>query len=139
MRRGIVERIGFFDERFGPGTSVRAAEDHDYILRAYLAGITIEYVPDMLVFHYHGRKLVSDGKKLLRNYTTGYGALYAKYLFKYPDVCRPFYWDIKNSMNEITSGSNTFLPDIGFSHKEKLVYSILGAIKFFAVSMRRSA
>ena len=138
MRRGIVERVGFFDERFGPGTSVRSAEDQDYILRAYLAGITVEYVPDMRVFHCHGRKLVYDGKALMRDYMIGHGALYAKYLFKYPDLCRPFYWDIKNLIHEIGSGSNTFWPDVGFSHKDKLIYNILGAAKFFAVSMRRS-
>jgi GT2 family glycosyltransferase len=60
-----VDRI--FDERFGAGTNIPAGEDTDYIYRAYLADVTIEYVPDMAVFHHHGRKSVTQAINLFRN------------------------------------------------------------------------
>ena len=60
MRRAVVERVGMFDERFGAGTRLGGSEDTDYTLRAYRAHIAIEYVPDMAVFHYHGRKQVAE-------------------------------------------------------------------------------
>src|SRR5262245_14071050 len=56
MRRALVERLGPFDEDFGPGSRLGSGDDHEYILRAYLNGITLEYVPDMTVLHHHGRK-----------------------------------------------------------------------------------
>jgi glycosyltransferase involved in cell wall biosynthesis len=135
MRRSLATHIGLFDERLGPGSPFYAAEDTDYVLRAYLNDITIEYVPDMVVFHHHGRKLPAEGKKLYRGYMISCGALYAKYMFAKPDFCRPLYWDAKNAVAEIFSGTNTFLPFIGFSHKDKFIYSLWGALKFWLMQM----
>jgi GT2 family glycosyltransferase len=131
MRRALVERVGPFDEDFGPGGRFISGGDTDYIYRAYLADATLEYVPDMTVFHYHGRKTREDGKKLLRSYMKGNGALSARYLFKHPNLCRPFYWDCKNALREIITGTNTCLPNIGFSHKDKVACSIQGAATYF--------
>jgi len=131
MRRGLVDRLGLFDERFGPGAIFPSAEDADYLLRAYLAGITLEYVPDMTVFHYHGRKEKPLGYKLMRNYAIGAGALYAKYFFKHPDLCRPVWWDVKAAIKEILTNSNTFVPLVDFSHKHKVFYTVSGAVKYF--------
>jgi GT2 family glycosyltransferase len=44
MRRVLIERVGLFDEQFGPGSRF-AGEDTDYIYRAYLDRATLEYVP----------------------------------------------------------------------------------------------
>jgi len=131
MRRALVERLGPFDEDLGPGAPILSGADTDYYYRAYLADATLEYVPDMTVFHHHGRKTNADGKKLLRGYMIGAGALYARYFFKHPNLCRPFYWDCKNALREIITGTNTWLPDIGFSHRDKVAYSVLGAAKYF--------
>ncbi len=131
MRRELVERLGAFDEDFGTGARMRSGGDTDFFYRAYLAGATLEYVPDMTVFHYHGRKGSTVGQTLLRRYMTANGALYARYLFKHPDLCRPFYWDCKNALKEIITGSNTYLPDIGFSHKHKVACYVWGAIRYF--------
>lgn len=50
-RRAVVERLGPFDERFGAGSKIiPSGGDTDYICRAYLADISLEYVPDMTVF-----------------------------------------------------------------------------------------
>jgi GT2 family glycosyltransferase len=66
MTRGIVETLGPFDERFGPGGVVGSGGDSDYLFRAYLAGFTLAYVPDMAVVHWHGRKTAAQGRKLLQ-------------------------------------------------------------------------
>jgi glycosyltransferase involved in cell wall biosynthesis len=129
MRRALVEKLGLFDERFGAGSKLESGEDSDYLFRAYLAGFTLEYVPDMTVFHYHGRKLY-------RGYSVGTGAIYAKYLLRQPKLCLPFCWDVKKSINEILSGKNLFYPVIGFSFKHKVAYGALGAMKYFFISLR---
>jgi glycosyltransferase involved in cell wall biosynthesis len=136
MRRALVEKLGPFDERFGTGSSIESSEDSDYLFRAYLAGFTLEYVPDMTVFHYHGRKQKPAGYKLYRGYSIGTGAIYAKYFFKQPNLCLPFYWDIKKSIKEIVSGTNLFYPVIGFSFKHKVAYAVLGAVRYFLISQR---
>ena len=131
MRRTLVEKLGRFDERFGAGSKLESGEDSDYLFRAYLEGFTIEYVPDMTVFHYHGRKQKPVGYKLYRGYSIGTGAIYAKYFLRQPKLCLPFCWDVKKSIKEVFSGKNLFFPIIGFSFKHKVAYAALGAIKYF--------
>ena len=130
LRRALVERIGPFDEDFGPGSSIGTGDDTDYLYRAYLAGATLEYVHDMVVFHHHGRKTSAHGTALMRRYMTGAGAFCVKYFFKHPNLCRERYWDIKDAVREIITGTNTFLPDIGFSHKDKVACTVRGAVKY---------
>ena len=65
MRRALVEKLGPFDERFGPGG------------------------PDMTVIHHHGRKTPQQGRALLRGYLIGCGALNARYIFKHPNPLPP--------------------------------------------------
>ena len=127
MRRTLIERIGFFDERLGAGTAIPAGEDTDYIYRAYLADVRIEYVPDMTILHFHGRKTVSAAEKLLRNYVLGAGALYAKYLFRHPNLRGKFYR--KSGEKKIVAGVSSSAIDI--SRKTKLLYAGLGAMKYW--------
>ena len=140
MRRSLAERIGFFDENLGAGKNIPASEDIDYIFRCYLQDVVIEYVPDMAVIHFHGRKTFSEGRNLLQNYAVGEGALYAKYLYKYPNFCRMFIWNLKDALREIASGKNRYkhnIGDIDFSYRDKIRYNILGAFKYW--TMRKSA
>jgi glycosyltransferase involved in cell wall biosynthesis len=132
MRREAAERIGPFDERFGPGARIPASEDTDWIFRAYLADIMIEYVPDMVVFHHHGRKRLAEGTKLFANYAIGNGAVYAKFLFKDPDLCRQFSWDLKASLKNFLLGkSNRFyVGRFAFSRQRWLGGCIWGAISY---------
>jgi GT2 family glycosyltransferase len=130
MRRAVFERLGTFDERFGPGAVITSGSDADYVLRAYISGITIEYVPNMSVFHHHGRKQKLAGYKVMRGYAIGAGALYAKYVFKHPHLCRPFLWDVKAAIKEVLSGSNTYYPVVGFSFKHKVAYGLRGAVRY---------
>lgn len=131
LRRALFEGLGPYDENFGPGSVIGSGDDTDYIFRAYLSGATIEYVPDMAVFHHHGRKTVAAGYALWRKYSIGSGGLYAKYISKHPNLCRQFYWDLRDAAKEVISESNTFLPEIGFSHKDKVAYAVRGAFRYF--------
>jgi glycosyltransferase involved in cell wall biosynthesis len=126
MRRALLDRVGLYDDVH----FVTGAEDTDFIFRCYLAGITIEYSPDVVVYHHHGRQTPAQGYSLFRGYMIQMGALYAKYLFKDADLCRQIYWDIRNAAEELITGRNTFMPAIGFSHCDRLRYNALGAVRY---------
>jgi glycosyltransferase involved in cell wall biosynthesis len=130
LPRTIFEKLGPFDERFGPGSIIGSGGDSDYLFRAYLAYFMLEYVTDMTVVHHHGRKTPQEGRKLLRNYLIANGAEYVKFGWKNPTLCLHFYWDAKNALKEIITGTNTWWPAIGVSHKDKVIWSILGAVKY---------
>jgi glycosyltransferase involved in cell wall biosynthesis len=49
LRRGLVERMGAFDERLGLPAS--SGEEIDYLIRALDAGARIEYEPSLVVEH----------------------------------------------------------------------------------------
>lgn len=123
MRRSLLERVGPFDER--------TDNDIDLVYRCYLAGITIEYVPEIAVFHYHGRKTATEGYKVFRVYMIQMGALYAKYLLRKPELCRQVLWDLRGAAKELMGQGNTFLPEIGFSHKHRLYYNAIGVLKYW--------
>jgi hypothetical protein len=84
----------------------------------------------MTVFHYHGRKTNADAVALLRRYLIGSGGTNAKFIFKYPNLCRQTYWDLKDLLKEIVTGKKTVLPEIGFSHQDKLLCVIRGAFRY---------
>jgi glycosyltransferase involved in cell wall biosynthesis len=132
LRREVAECIGPFDERLGPGVTIPAAEDTDWIYRAYLADVTIEYVPDMVIYHHHGRKRQSEGDKLFENYAKGNGALYAKFLFRDPNLCRKFYRDVDLSIRQLLSGQRNYflVGNYGFYLHTWIGYCVLGAIMF---------
>ena len=127
MRRGLMEMLHGFDTTLGAGQKIPSAEDTDLIYRAYLANVPVEYVPDMAVFHFHGRKLAADGRKLLHKYSMGTGALSLKYLFQHPNLARPFYWDFKDAVREVANNRNNHLPEIGFSYKDRVWGNAHGA------------
>ncbi len=139
MRRELLDEIGMFDTTIGPGARIPASEDTDLIFRAYLKDIPIEYVPDMRVYHFHGRRLQTDGFKLMRNYSVGNGALYAKYILKYPPFCYQLLWDIKGVLREIRRLDNHFDKNAGFSLKHKLFYNFKGAVMYLFAAKNRTA
>jgi GT2 family glycosyltransferase len=53
LRRGLVERVGAFDERLGLGSGEpwSSGEETDYLVRAVAAGALIEYDPSLVVLH----------------------------------------------------------------------------------------
>jgi len=94
MKRALMDKIGLFDERFGAGAVFKAAEETDYIYRVFRAGFPVEYVPDLIVQHFHGRKDLNSIHRMNYGYQMGGGAVYAKYIFD-KKLLRHFYWDIK--------------------------------------------
>jgi glycosyltransferase involved in cell wall biosynthesis len=80
--RWAVQLVGEFDVTLGAGTPVGSAEDTDYLYRSLLLGLRIEYVPDVLVAHNHGRRKLEEVKLLRRSYARGRGALLTKYLLR---------------------------------------------------------
>jgi GT2 family glycosyltransferase len=76
IRKTVLEAVGGFDERFGPGTRF-IAEDTELMTRVLAAGWYGAYDPRPLVYHHHRRK---SGAGLLRVYDRGRGAWYAKCL-----------------------------------------------------------
>ncbi len=71
-----IERIGFFDERFGVGSIYGAGEEADMILRAIGHSIPVEYWPAFQVSHPASTPDFSRAS----SYGTGLGALYHKHL-----------------------------------------------------------
>jgi len=136
MRRAVYERLGPFDENFGVGR-IPSGEDTEYIFRAYAAGLKIEYAPNIVVFHHHGRKTPVDARRLWQNYMTGSGGLYAKYLFRCPSLCGQLRWDLKGLAKEISTHKNQFLPEYEFSYADKIRCYIRGASLYLLAVMKR--
>jgi len=63
MRRTLLEKIGYLDEKFGLGMF----EDDDYCMRAKRAGFTFAVVEDCFVYH---KGSVSFGKMAVESYRT---------------------------------------------------------------------
>lgn len=95
FRRIVWEEIGGFDERFGPGTGLRAAEDSDLLFRAYRAGFRMVYSPDLLVYHHHGRRTDDDVSELEQRYLVGRGGFYAKHVLSGDgEAARLAWWEL---------------------------------------------
>jgi glycosyltransferase involved in cell wall biosynthesis len=133
MRRDVLKRVGPFDERFGTGTLLMSSEDTDFVYRAYRAGIAIAYVPDMVVYHFHGRKDVEDAERLLRAYHEGNGALFAKYIMTDFEVVRQIHMDIINAIIEFVGGK-MYIPEYNISYRKKISWIVCGMMRFVKVS-----
>jgi glycosyltransferase involved in cell wall biosynthesis len=136
MRRALVDRIGGFDERFGPGSYIGSGADTEFIYRSYLAGAILEYVPDMVVFHHHGRRTRAAGHQLMRRYAIANGALFIHYGLRHRDLCRIFYGDLREAALGILRRKDTQSPPGLFTNKDLLVYAALGAIKYILIAKK---
>lgn len=131
MRRSVVERVGLFDERFGPGTAIPAGEEVDYIFRAYAAGLTIEFSPELIVYHYHGRKSAAEARSTMHNYSVATGAVHAKHLLRSPLTYLPVLWTVKDALHEVViGGKNRFKPEIAFSYRNSLAGLVRGTARY---------
>jgi glycosyltransferase involved in cell wall biosynthesis len=79
-RRSVMGTIGPFDIGLGGGTGAGAGEDVDFVYRSLRAGLRVEYSPDALVYHNHGRRTEAQVRALSRAYTVARGAIFCKYL-----------------------------------------------------------
>jgi GT2 family glycosyltransferase len=80
FRREVLERLGGFDEKLGPGR-LYGADDDDLVARASALGITGAYDPAPVVFHHHRRSKPEEVRALLAGYDMARGAFYAKMLW----------------------------------------------------------
>lgn len=122
--RSLYDDVGPFDEHLGAGTSIPGAEDTDFIFRAFMKGYRLEYRPNMIVKHYHGRRGQEDALNLIQNYVLGTGALYAKHLWRHPNIrktVRNFLFKKDNRIEkQSTTSTYNQLPDLSKSQKIKL-------------------
>lgn len=127
MHRGVLDKVGLWDERFGPAGIFRAAEDTEMIYRAHKHGVPILYHPDLVVHHFHGRKTADDVKKLNQSYQFGNGALLGRHADAL--LLKHFYWNARNWLKEFVGGK-PFDADLGLSHGELVKPQIRGAIAY---------
>ncbi len=59
IRRTVFERVGYFDERLGPGAS-GTSEDVEIAQRIRRAGIKIAYMPSAIVYHSVDRERLTE-------------------------------------------------------------------------------
>jgi GT2 family glycosyltransferase len=90
LRRGLVERVGPFDERLGLGaeTPWSSGEEVDYLIRALRLGARVEYEPDFAVEHELGRREAADLRSLGRRDGGSVGYLLRKHGYPARTVAR---------------------------------------------------
>lgn len=125
FHRDIYEKVGYFDERFGAGSTFVSAEDTDYVFRASLLGFPIKYDPSFVVDHFHGRRSLAEAKSLIQGYYFGDGALYGKHLFSSLVPLKILKGAVLNAMRE---GLRKVTPDpiVGRHHTAKLFHNLRG-------------
>lgn len=53
LRTALFDRVGDFSTVYGPvGRGLGGAEDHEWVGRAIVAGATVQYVPEIVQYHY---------------------------------------------------------------------------------------
>jgi glycosyltransferase involved in cell wall biosynthesis len=129
--RALVDQVGQFDPRFGAGATFRSGEDTDYIHRAFNAGIRVEYVPELEVKHFHGRRKVEDIHRLHAGYAFGNGALYAQYLFdKRSNMRGMLRWDIRQAVREALGGQ-PMSKEMGLTYRRQLRDNLSGMLAYW--------
>lgn len=100
IRSDLLRTIGDFDPLNCPGSSKDAVfEDIDFVYRAFKKGTRIEYRPEILLYHNHGRRSDSDVAGLQRKYARGRGSFYAKHIVKGDRVAlKMAYWEIRSTL-----------------------------------------
>jgi hypothetical protein len=94
----LLEAVGGFDSHMGAGTSLQSGEDTDVLIRASFLGFTGQYIPSIVVFHHHRRRLAHEVKKLYRGYAYGRGALSMKTVLRSETrslYLKNWYWRIR--------------------------------------------
>ena len=93
FRRNVFERIGLFDPAFGKGRRIGSAEDLDLMYRALRRGLSILYLPNVVVRHAHGRDSATAVAEVNREYVRGRGAFYSKFITD-REIARMAYWEV---------------------------------------------
>jgi glycosyltransferase involved in cell wall biosynthesis len=128
-----ADRVGGFDVRLGPGTRGAAAEDIDFIYRAFLAGFAVRYDPRVLVFHNHGRRTEEAELSLKIAYIRGRGAWYAKHLLLRDwQVVKLLYWEfVQESGDAFCKTVRGHLPRAEFWYLWNLAHGLVIGFAIF--------
>ncbi len=117
LGRCVIEEAGPFDTLLGPGTRCKAAEDADFIYRAFRCGIPVQYRPELHLAHNHGRKHASDEQSLMDGYILSVGAIAIKYMLRGDSsLLKVAYWKL--------------LSEHQSQKRRRLKNYVLGAIKY---------
>lgn len=79
VRRAVLESLGGFDERLGPGSRFPGAEDMDFNYRLLRAGFRAVTTPDVWLLH-HQRRPAEELPGLFYRYNLAHSAFCAKHL-----------------------------------------------------------
>lgn len=109
FRRSTLAAIGPFDVGLGGGTGAGAGEDVDIVYRSLRAGLRVEYSPDALVYHNHGRRTDAQVRALNRAYTVARGALFCKYVMAgdrgiFPRIRQDMYYHARALAADVRAG-----------------------------------
>lgn len=78
FKNEVTRRIGWFDPLFGAGTPF-PCDDLEYASRCSLAGYPGHYLPELVVYHHHGRKRNSpEMVQRMREYYYAIGAYHMR-------------------------------------------------------------
>ncbi len=137
MPREIFERVGFYDETFGSST-IPGGEDADYGFRVFWAGFRMEFAPDMMVRHYHGRRSEEAVWKLIKGYQISAGALYAKYMFRHPHIRS--YFLLKRNTTVFKEEKNTDERTVVIHkyHKKAKIYYLVGMLRYYRSVIKKA-
>lgn len=130
MSGDVVKVVGCFDERLGAGSAFKSGEDTDFTVRAFLVGVTVQYRPEIMVRHFHGRRAVAEAARLFRQYEYGNGALLAKHGLRYRRLIKSFAFNAKDSVLERLGYKKPIDPILGIDRAGILACHILGASNF---------
>ena len=79
VTRDAWERVGYFDDELGPGSTFRGGCDIDFVLRALRVGVAVRFLPTAVVTHTSGRRYgVRSVLQLSTDYGRGQGAVAGK-------------------------------------------------------------
>jgi hypothetical protein len=96
LKREVFDAVGYFDEDLGPGSKYGlVAEDIDLLYQIYKNRLKVVYVPELLVYHNHGRRTDGNWSSVNRDYVRGRGAFYCKYALRRDvAVLKMAYWEV---------------------------------------------
>jgi len=83
IKAKAFDELGRFDENFGAGSMWGSSEETDFCWKAYFAGKSMEFFPELIVYHVPPfNESIKDGFKKAFKYGVGKGALVSKWLFE---------------------------------------------------------
>jgi len=78
LKKSVIEKIGFYDERFGVGAKYPGAEESDMFFRLKRQGLKVIYLPELIF--YHPIFYLTPASQVF-NYSYAVGAMLTKQMF----------------------------------------------------------